>query len=57
MRNYKLIKILLMIIINSVIILGGTRAEHVQVVENKSHEEPEKDVFPDHLSFAGFLYQ
>ena len=46
-----------MIVINSVMILGGTHAEHMPVVKNKPMEEPEKDAFPDHIFFASFLYQ
>ena len=57
MRNYKLIKIFLMIIINSIIVLGGTHAEHIPAAKNKPAEELEKDVFPDQIFFAGFLYQ
>jgi hypothetical protein len=46
-----------MIVINSIIILGGTHAEHMPVVKSKPVEESEKDVFPDHIFFASFLYQ
>ena len=46
-----------MIIINTIIILGGMHAEHIPVVESKQVEEPEKEVFPDHIFFASHLYQ
>jgi len=46
-----------MIVINTVIILGGTHAEHMPVVKTKPVERSEKDIFPDHLFFASHLYQ
>lgn len=46
-----------MIIINSIVILGGTHAEHIPVVKDKPAADQEKDIFPDHLFFASFLYQ
>ena len=46
-----------MIVINTIIILGGTHAEHIPVVKNKPVDESEKDVFPDHIFFASYLYQ
>jgi hypothetical protein len=57
MRNYKLIKILLMIVINSIIISGGTHAEHLPEVKTRPAQETEKDVFPDLMFFASYLYQ
>lgn len=57
MRNYKLIKISLMIVINSIITFGGTHAELIPAVKSKSIEDPQRDSFPDHLYFASFLYQ
>ena len=35
-----------MIVINTVIILGGTHAEHMPVVKTKPVEGSEKDSFP-----------
>jgi len=57
MRNNKLIKIFLMIVINTIIILGGTHAEHMPVVKTRPPEGSEKEVFPDFMFFASFLYQ
>jgi len=57
MKHYKLIKIFLMIVINTIIVLGGTHAEHIKVVKNQPTEGLEKDVFPDLLYFASYLYQ
>jgi len=57
MKNYRFIKIFLMIVINTVIILGGTYAEHMPSVKSEPVEGPEKDVFPDHIFFASYLYQ
>ena len=57
MTHYKLIKIFLMIVVNTIVILGGTHAEHMPVVKSKPLEESEKDVFPDLLFFASYLYQ
>ena len=44
-----------MIVINSIIILGGTHAEHIHVIKSKPMEEPVKDVFPDHFFLPAFL--
>jgi hypothetical protein len=57
MKHYKLIKIFLMIVINTIIVLGGTHAEHIQVVKKEPAGGSEKDVFPDLLYFASYLYQ
>ena len=57
MKRYKLIKIFLMIVINTIIMLGGTHAEHIQVVKKEPAGGSEKDVFPDLLYFASYLYQ
>jgi hypothetical protein len=57
MKRYKLIKIFLMVVINTIIILGGTHAEHIPVVKNESAERPEKDAYPDLIFFASYLYQ
>ena len=46
-----------MIVINTIIILGGTHAEHIPVVKNKSTVVSEKEVFPDLIFFASYLYQ
>ena len=46
-----------MIVINTIIILGGTHAEHMPVVKPRPVEGSEKDVFPDFMFFASFLYQ
>jgi len=57
MKHYKLIKIFLLIVINTIIILGGTHAEHIQGVKKEAAGGSEKDVFPDFLFFASYLYQ
>ena len=57
MKHYKLIKIFLMIVINTIIILGGTHADHIPVVKSKPVEGSEKEVFPDLIFFASYLYQ
>jgi predicted acyltransferase len=57
MKHYKLIKIFLMIVINTIIVLGGTHAEHMQGAKKEAAIGSEKDVFPDFLFFAGYLYQ
>jgi len=57
MKHYKLIKIFLMIVVNTIVILGGTHAEHMPVVKSKPPAGSEKDVFPDLLFFANHLYQ
>jgi len=57
MKNYRLIKIFLMIAINTIMILGGTHAEHMPVVKSKPVEGSEKEVFPDLIFFASYLYQ
>jgi len=57
MKNYKLVKIFLMIVINTIVMLGGTHAEHIPVVKSKSAEGSEKDIYPDHIFFASYLYQ
>jgi len=46
-----------MIVVNTIVILGGTHAEHIPLIKSKSVEESEKDVFPDLLFFASYLYQ
>jgi len=46
-----------MIVINTIIVLGGTHAEHIQAVKKDATGGPEKDVFPDLLYFASYLYQ
>ena len=46
-----------MIVINTIVILGGTHAEHMPVVKNNPPAGSEKDVFPDLLFFANHLYQ
>jgi len=46
-----------MIVINTVIILGGIHAEHMPVVKTNHVEGPENEVFPDHIFFASYLYQ
>lgn len=56
MRNNKLIKIFLLVVINTIIILGGTHAEHVPAVKNKPVEDLHKDDFPDPIFFPNFLY-
>jgi len=57
MKHYKLIKIFLLIVINTIVILGGTHAEHMPAVKGKPVEGSEKDVYPDFLFFASHLYQ
>jgi len=57
MKHYKLIKIFLLIVLNTIVILGGTHAEHMPVVKNEPAEGSEKDVYPDFLFFASHLYQ
>jgi hypothetical protein len=56
MKYYKLAKIFLMIIVNTIVILGGTHAEHLPVIKSKPREGSEKEVFPDLLFFASYLY-
>ena len=49
-----------MIVINTIIIFGGTHAEHIPTVKNQKPEQPgetEKNEFPDHIYFASYLYQ
>jgi hypothetical protein len=46
-----------MIVINTIIVLGGTHAEHIQVDKKEPAGASEKDVFPDLLYFASYLYQ
>ena len=46
-----------MIVIYSVMILGGTHAEHMPEVKSKPVEDLEKDDFPDPIFFPDFLYQ
>jgi len=46
-----------MIVMNTIVILGGTHAEHMPVVKSKPPGGSEKDVFPDLLYFASYLYQ
>jgi hypothetical protein len=46
-----------MIVINTIVILGGTYAEHIPVVKKKPPEGSEKDIYPDHIFFASYLYQ
>jgi hypothetical protein len=46
-----------MIVINSIIISGGTHAEHLPEVKTRPAQETEKDVFPDLMFFASYLYQ
>ena len=46
-----------MIVINTIIILGGTHAEEMPMVKNEPVEGLEKDVFPDLIFFASYLYQ
>jgi len=57
MKHYKLVKIFLLIVVNTVVILGGTHAEHIPLIKSKPVEESEKEVFPDLLFFASYLYQ
>lgn len=46
-----------MIVINTIIIFGGTNAENMPVVKNKPAEGSENDVFPDLIFFASYIYQ
>ena len=46
-----------MIAINTIMILGGTHAEYMPVVKSKPVEGSEKEVFPDLIFFASYLYQ
>ena len=46
-----------MIVVNTIVILGGTHAEHMPVVRNEPAKGPEKDAFPDLIFFASYLYQ
>jgi hypothetical protein len=46
-----------MIVVNTIVILGGTHAEHMPVIKSKPVEGSESDVFPDLLHFASYLYQ
>lgn len=46
-----------MIVINSVMILGGTHAEHMPQVKSRPVKDLEKDDFPDPIFFPGFFYQ
>jgi len=57
MKHYKLAKIFLMIVVNTIVILGGTYAEHMPVVKSKPVEGSDKDDFHDLLFFANHLYQ
>ena len=57
MKHYKLAKIFLMIVVNTIVILGGTHPEHIPVAKNKPVEGSENDVFPDLLYFASYFYQ
>jgi len=57
MKHYKLIKIFWMIVVNTIVILGGTHAEHLPVIKTKPVEGSEKEVFPDLIFFASYLYQ
>jgi hypothetical protein len=57
MKNYKLLKIFLLIVVNTIVILGGTHAEHMPVVKSKPVEGSDKDDFHDLLFFASHLYQ
>jgi len=57
MKNYKLLKIFLLIVVNTIVILGGTHAEHMPVVKSKPVEGSDKDDFHDLLFFANHLYQ
>jgi len=43
--------------INTIMILGGTHAEHMPVVKSKPVEGSEKEVSPDLIFFASYLYQ
>jgi len=57
MNNYKLAKIFLMIVVNTIVMLGGTHAEHMPVAKSKPEEGSENDVIPDLLFFASYFYQ
>ncbi|HEY5969739.1 MAG TPA: hypothetical protein VIU35_17280 [Chitinophagaceae bacterium] len=57
MKHYKLIKIFLLIVVNTIVLLGGTHAEHMPDVKTKPVEGSEKDIYPDFLFFASQLYQ
>jgi len=57
MKHYKLAKIFLLIVVNTIVILGGTHAEHIPAVKTKPVEGSEKDIYPDHIFFASYLYQ
>ena len=46
-----------MIVINTIVILGGTHAEHLPVLKTKPVEGAKKEVFPDLIFFASYLYQ
>ena len=46
-----------MIAINTIMILGGTHAEYMPVVKSKPVKGSEKEVFPDLIFFASYLYQ
>ena len=46
-----------MVVINTIIVLGGTHAEHVTVVKKAPVVVPEKEVYPDLIFFASYLYQ
>ena len=46
-----------MIVINSIIVLGGTHAEHLPEVKTRPAQETEKDVLPGMMFFASFLYE
>ena len=43
--------------INTIMILGGTHAEHMPVVKSKPVESSEKEVFPNLIFFDSYLYQ
>jgi hypothetical protein len=58
MRNYRLILILLLLVSATTLIQGETKAErYVSALKNQTVEESEKDVFPDLIFFASYLYQ
>lgn len=46
-----------MIVINTTIIFGGSHAEPLPAVKNEPVVVPEKEVFPDLIFFASYLYQ
>jgi len=46
-----------MIVINTIIIFGATHAEHIPEIKSKPVEGLEKEVFPDLIFFASYLYQ